>query len=321
MTIQLHRYSAYGLRLDSEIPLPFAPSAPPEASAPDATVRLGRTPSALTHPDTTRGRAWYAAPGALLVNIPKVGRYFATGGREITVQPDGGGARELGLGLVGSPIGALLQQRGLVTLHAASVATDHGAVLFAGRGGLGKSSLVGALVQRGYAMLSDGFTGVAWEAAGTTGGRRFMAVPGLPGLRLRPDALGELDCWPQVQGRVSADLEKYLVPVARFEAAPLAVRAIYTLTAHGRADTAIERLAAAPAFQALRRHTYRKRFLIGLGQQQAHFRAISAMAQQLPVQRVRRPERPFLLHALAARIDAELRQQTSPAIVPAAAGA
>lgn len=321
MTTQLRRYSAYGLHIDSEVPLPFAPSTPPEASAPDATVRLGPTPAALIHPDTTRGRAWYAAPGALLVSIPNVGRYLATGGGEIKVQPDGGSARELGLGLVGSPIGALLQQRGLVTLHAAAVATDSGAVLFAGRSGLGKSSLVGALVQRGYAMLSDGFTGIAWEAAGTSGRRQFMAVPGLPGLRLRPDALAELNCWPQVQGRVSADVEKYLLPVARFQAAPLAVRAVYTLTAHDRADTAIERLAGAHAFQALRRHTYRKRFLNGPGQQQAHFRAISAMAQQLPVWRVRRPERPFLLDALAARVDAELRQQTSPAIVPAAAGA
>lgn len=320
MTTQLRRYSAYGLRIDSEVPLPFAPSVPPEASAPDATVRLGRTPSALTYSDTTQGRAWYAAPGALLVSIPNVGRYLATGGREIVVQPDGGCARELGLGLVGSPIGALLQQRGLVTLHAAAVATDTGAVLFAGRGGVGKSSLVGTLVQRGYAMLSDGFTGIAWEAAGTPG-RRFMALPGLPGLRLRPDALAELNYWPQVQGRVSADVEKYLLPVARFQATPLAVRAIYILTAHDRADTAIEPLAASDAFQVLRRHTYRKRFLNGLRQQQAHFRAISAMAQQLPVHRLRRPERPFLLHTLAARIDAELRDQTSPAIVPAAAGA
>lgn len=322
MSSQLRRYLAYGLRIDSEVPLPFAPAAMPDADAPEVTVRIGRTPAALTGPDAANGRAWHAKPGALLVSLGNRGRYLAIGGREIRVQPGTGSRRELGQYLVGAPMGALLQQRGIVTLHAAAVATDAGAVLFAGRAGLGKSSLAGALVQRGYAMLSDGFAGVAWQpATASAGGREFMALPGLPGLRLRPDVVAELNCWPQVQGRVYADADKYLLPTARFQSTPVGVRAVYVLTAHDQAETAIERLAAGDGFRALCRHTYRRRFLNPLGQRLAYFRAISAMAGKVPVHRLRRPARPFRLHALAARIDDELRQPASLPVVAAAAGA
>ena len=308
------RYMAFGLRIDSEVPLPFAPSVAPDASEPDVTVRIGTTPTALTHPNVARGRVWYAEPGTFLVNLANVGRYLAIGGREIRVQPSGGSRRELGRHLVGSPLGAVLQQRGLVTLHAAAVATDTGAVLFAGRGGMGKSSLVGALVQRGYAMLSDGFTAVARGAGDpASADQLFTALPGLPGLRLRPDALAELNCRPQAHSRVRAGIEKYLLPVANFQATPLSLRAVYVLTAHDQAETAIERLSTGSAFCALRSHTYRKRVLAALGQQLPLFRAISAMARQLPVHRVKRPDRPFLLHGLAARIDEDLRKAASSA--------
>ena len=321
MSTQLRRYMAYGLRIDSEVPLPFAPSAAPDDSQPDVRVRIGATPSALQGPNAAKGRSWYAMPGAFLVTIAGAGRYLALGGREIRVQPGDGSRRELGHYLVGSPMGALLQQRGLVTLHAAAVATDAGAVLFAGRGGVGKSSLVGALVQRGYAMLSDGFTAVAQAPDETASGQPFTALPGLPGLRLRADALAELNRWPQVQGRVGARADKYLLPMARFQSTPIGVRAIYLLTAQDQDETAIEQLSAAAAFAKLRNQTYRKRVLDGSGRRLAHFRAISAMARSLPVHRVRRPLRPFLLHALAARLDEDLQRRASPPNVPAAAGA
>lgn len=322
MTRPLRRYAAYGLRIDSEVPLPFAPSAAPDASEPHATVRIGPTPQALVHPNAARGRAWHAKPGAYLVTIADVGCYLAVGGREITVQPAGGSQRELGRTLVGSPLGALLQQRGMVTLHAAAVATDAGAVLFAGRAGRGKSSLVAALVRRGYAMLSDGFTAVVWNTDETASGdQQFTAFPGLPGLRLRPDVLTELNCWPQVQGRVGTKKKKYLLPVASFHATPLGVRAVYVLTAHNQPEMAIERLTAGRAFAVLRDQTYRKRVLDGLGQRLAYFRAISAMARELPVHRLQRPEGPFLLHELAARVDEDLAQSALRPVVPAAAGA
>ena len=61
---------------------------------------------------------------------------------------------------------ALLQQRGVMTLHASAIETQAGAVLFAGPSGIGKSSLAAALVERGNTMLADDVTGVVLDAAG-----------------------------------------------------------------------------------------------------------------------------------------------------------
>ena len=43
-----------------------------------------------------------------------------------------------------------------------------------------------------------------------------------------------------------------------------------------------------------------------MGQRDAHFRAVTAMARQVPVAWVTRPRRPFLLDALADRVAAHL---------------
>ena len=71
---------------------------------------------------------------------------------------------------------ALLQQRGVVTPHAGAIGAGAGAVLFADRSGSGKSSLIAALVKRGYAMLADNVTGVVLDGGGRPV-ERFHAAP------------------------------------------------------------------------------------------------------------------------------------------------
>ena len=309
----LRRYLAYGLQINSQIALPFAAPAEPPAGAPDVTVRVGVAPAALANPTASGRNIWQVQPGAFLLSIDGVGRFLVVDGREILVEPQGGSDWELGLFLAGSTFAALLQQRTVVTLHAGAVATEAGAVLFAGRAGIGKSSLLAALVGRGYAMLSDGFTGVV------PGDGQFRALSGFPTLRLWADALDELGWRPQAQAKVREGLEKYLLPAARFRAEPLAIRAVYLLTEHNDSTFAIDPLPCGAAFRWLYKYTYRSRFLRGNGQGPAHFHAVTAMARHLPVLRVRRPSHPFLLDALADRVEEDLRKPaTSPRATAAA---
>lgn len=313
MNRPLRRYLAYGLQVNSQIALPFAAPAEPPAGEPDVTIRVGAAPAALANPTASRGNIWQARPGAFLLNIDGVGRFLVADGREILVEPRGGSDWQLGHFLAGSTFAALLQQRAVVTLHAGAVETAAGAVLFAGRAGIGKSSLLAALVERGYAMLSDGFTGVVPGGDG-----RFRALSGFPTLRLWADALDELGWRSQAQTRVREGLEKYLLPAARFRVEPLAIRAVYLLTEHSNSTVAIDPLPCAAAFWWLSKYTYRKHFLKGTGQGLAHFHAVAAMAQHLPVLQVRRPTHPFLLNALADRVEEDLRE---PATLPLAKAA
>ena len=77
--------------------------------------------------------------------------------------------------LAGTVWAALLLQRGIVPFHASAVEFEAGAVLFLGRSGAGKSSLLGALLKRGRAMLADDVAGVVLDAGG-----RPVALPAYP---------------------------------------------------------------------------------------------------------------------------------------------
>ena len=222
------------------------------------------------------------------------------------VEPLGGSEREMGAFLIGPPFAALLQQRGLTTLQVGAVETEAGAALFAGLKGADKSILLGALAERGYALLSDGFTGVGANADG-----RFVALPASTCLRLTADSLEALGRRPQAFEKVHEDSDKYLMPAARSCAGPTAVRAVYLLEPHHRADVDVRPASWPRAYDALLRHTFRKRFLSGLGRVEAHFRAIREMAAQAPVFLVRCPASPFRLHALAERIAAHIESDAA----------
>ncbi len=309
-------YTAYGLRIRSALALPFrsAPSLDEGCSAPecggaekrtgaDVTVRIGATPARLLNP-IGKHRRWEAAPGAFLITVDEVARYLVTDGCDVLVEPLGGDEREMGAFLIGAPFVALLQQRGLTTLHASAVETEIGAVLFAGLRGAGKSSLASALVERGCTLLSDDLTGVEANADG-----RFLALPASTCIRLRADSLEALGRQPRTLGKVQGESEKRLLPAARLRTEPLAVRAVYVLEPHDRAGIEIQPASWAQTREALLLHTYRKRFLHHLGRQEEHFRTVDRMAAQVSVFHVRRPARSFELQALAERVAAHLRSE------------
>ena len=303
-------YTAYGLHVRSPIVLPFAPLPGRPGGAPDVVLRFGPTPATLPAPVLTRkkpGRQWEAAPGMFVMNVDGEARYLVTGGRDILVEPRGGSDSDFAASLTGSVFTALLQQRGVMTFHASAIETRAGAVLFAGPSGIGKSSLAAALVERGHTMLTDDVTGVVLDAAGHP-----VALPAFPVARLWADAVYALDWRGRTRGRVRESVEKYSVPVERFRAAPLAVRAVCILAFHDRDGIEVERLRVSGTFQHMSKNTYRRAFLNGLGQRPVHFRTLVAMAKRVPVLRMVRPAHPFRLDALADRIE-ELPAAAHPA--------
>ena len=324
MSRPLYEYTAYGLHVRSPFALPFTPlpggprgERGPQGvrgpqSGPDVKIRIGTTPAALPAPADRHG-LWESAPGAFLLDVPGVARYLATDGRDVLVEPHGG-HDDVGVFLIGPVFAAVLQQRGIMTFHAAALETGAGAVLFTGRSGDGKSSLLAALVKRGYAMLADNVAGVVLDADG-----RPVVLPAFPGLRLWADALDKL-AWPgRMPGRMRPALEKYLVPVDdRFRSAPLPVCAVCRLisnTGDGD-DVEVETVPAASAFRWLLRAIYRSMFLQGLGQHPACFRTVTALAKRVPTMCVAKHPWPLRPDALADRIEEYLRER-DPAASPA----
>ena len=306
----LQDYFAYGLRIRSALALPFqtasqhaalcaASSKTPASFTPtlklgaDVTIRIGPTPAGLRNP-IWKAPQYESKPGAFLATASNVARCLVTDGRDILVEPLGGSWPEITAIIADAPFGALLQQRGLTTLHASAVEAQGGAALFAGCSGAGKSSLAAALVRRGCALVSDDIAAVRADADG-----RFMAWPAGPAARMCGDVLQALG-WRLGGLRKAPDRTgKYLVRMAPFRTEPLAVRVIYTLDERRRAaGVEVERMPVKEAVHGLLLYSYLGNLPRGSGRQEEHFRNVQALAAQVPVFHVVWSARSFELPAL-----------------------
>jgi hypothetical protein len=135
--------------------------------------------------------------------------------------------------LLGPVLGILLRYRGIVCLHASSVAVDGRAVAFVGPPGAGKSTTAAALAKRGHPVLADDVTAIR-EVDG-----KFYAYPAYPGLWLWPDSVellyGAGDDRPKPiregdKARISANSG------LAFEVRPLPLARIYILDFRGCSD-------------------------------------------------------------------------------------
>src|SRR5687768_1987297 len=102
-------YSLFGLHIRSELPLPEL-LAVENSSPPHVTIQVGKVPQALE-----TGRRTQVTDGGLLLLIDGVGGYFVKDGSAIIVEPHPGVPdSNVRIFLLGSAMGALLHQRGLL---------------------------------------------------------------------------------------------------------------------------------------------------------------------------------------------------------------
>lgn len=289
-------YSVHGFTLASEIEfpelVPVSPSSP-------ADVRVALTEFAPHLPRIqAEGPLWMAADGQFQLEVARVARYRVSGGNEILVQPlPGADPGDVRLFLLGSALGALLHQRGLLALHAGAVEVHGRAVAFAGRSGAGKSTLVAHLRQRGYRMLGDDLLAVNVDAQGQP-----WAQPGFARVKLWADALQHLPHCPEGLARSNSRLDKYLLATQEdFRDRPLPLARLYILVENWAGDDIhLESVSGLEALRAIARETYKPRQLRAMGLEQRHFALCGRTAARIQVAVLRRPK---TLEGMATTLD------------------
>jgi hypothetical protein len=304
----MYFYQAYQLTIHADFPIPeFLLAAPPAGRAgsgapPDVIIRRGSVPASLEGA-TGKGVLYQATSNRFLLTMDEVARYLVQDGNEIIVEPAAGGLdSDVRVFLLGSCLGALLHQRGLLVLHAGAVHTDRGAVVFTGASGSGKSTLIGELLRRGHTMMVDDVCALALDPAGAP-----SVLPGYPRTRLWADAVEKLEHDITGMNRTRPALEKYERQVTeQYWGQPAPLHRIYLLTSGNPDRLALEPEPPIRTFQTMLHNTYRRRFLDGLQMRAAHFDLIAAVAKQTGVTRVVRPTQPFRLQELADLIEQDL---------------
>ncbi|AQA00235.1 hypothetical protein BWQ93_18560 [Sphingopyxis sp. QXT-31] len=302
-------YSHYGFNLRSDLALPHLlpgdPAAPVDAEIRLAPIAADRLDEALHF------RNWRAEPGEILFQAFGICRLLIAGGRSITVEREAGATDAALVSIIlGTGVSALLMQRGILPMHACSIASDTGAILVIGRSGAGKSTLLGGLMAAGCTMLADDVTGVVVGDAGAT------AIPAFPAMRLWTDSLSLLGKDADDKVQVREDIEKYYVGVDRFHGHPMPVRAVVLLQGHNGAAITSRPVAMANRVEALARYVHRKNFLRGLGLQRWGFDAVVRLAQSVDMVAIGRP----MLGATPASMAAAVMDHfgIDPALEPAA---
>ena len=295
------RYTAYGLDIDNDMSLgELLPEAlSPSSAPPDVQIRVAEVEEARSAGAAQVTPFVWARPGTVWVDVPGVGRYRVRDGHEILVQPDPAADLDsMQLFLLGSPLGALLFQRGYLVLHGNAIRVGDQCMVCIGPSGAGKSTLAAAFLRRGHAVLADDVVPV--DADG-------RALGGYPRIKLWQDAADRLEIATPALRPVRSGLQKFHVPVqAHLSGDALPVRWIYLLENHALPEIRVEPLAGLDRFEPLRQNTYRVNFLPGMGLAREHLLQCAALAGRVRLARVTRPRSGFALEELVDRLLADM---------------
>jgi hypothetical protein len=279
-------YSAYGLHVRTDVPLPGVPTFP--AAPPDLDIHLAADswPPDLAH-STSEG----AGRGAL--RVARTAQHVLlsyTGGAQFAVATDGRsvyGRFEPGLTLagattylLGSVMSFVLRLRAVVALHASAVLVDDGAVVVVGPSGAGKSTLTAALADAGHRILADDLVALRERIDG------FQAQPGFPQVRLWPHAVealrGASDALPQL----APPWEKCYLPLAADSFPDVAARITAVFVLGPRADEVdrprTETLRPSAGLMSLVANIRGAEFADG-GQRAHEFAVLGRLADAVPV--------------------------------------
>lgn len=261
-------YRAFGLLIDSELPLPELAEG---SGAADVTIRR----HAQAPPDERGDGAYWFAPE----EDPFV--YRVANGAQIDIWAPPDALREdISIWLLGTVMAALLHQRGRLTVHANCLETPQGvSVAFAGDSGAGKSSLAASAAASGWAVLGDDL--LALDADG-------KVHPGVLRLKLWRDDLTLLGLKPDSLRKVASDLDKFHVPLPPVQSGARTLSRLYVLE---RGALGFERLEGVAAANALLANLYR----FGVGQEvrgetSDQFTEALALAGKVEIWRFSRPD-------------------------------
>ncbi len=234
----MYTYIAYNLCIHSEFPLPELMA---NEGIPDVVIQRGMLDGIEKKLIAEQGNRVF---GKLL----GIATFLIEDGRYITVEPAGDDESVLSPSILGAAMSVILRQRGMLVLHASSVAIDGKAVAFMGGSGWGKSTLANTFHTKGYPVLTDDVLAIDTQTTSP------VVIPAFPQFKLCRDAAVALGHDPETLKPLFPNAPKLSYEFTQgFQQTPLPLHCIYVLDKGDR--HAITRLKPQDAFLELIRHT------------------------------------------------------------------
>lgn len=297
-------YSAYGLTFASALSLP---DMLPGEGRVDVRISIDRSVTPELREDSPI-RCVSVTPSRVRLAWGSVGDLVIEDGMRITLIPAPQVDEEsLRLFVLGAGLGVLLHQRGLLVLHASSVAIGGRALAFVGGKGWGKSTTASALNRLGHPLVTDELLVIGFDEIG-----RPMAMPGSSQLKLWADALVSVGGCPDFAEPVVPGANKYYVSASSSERRAVPISRLYVLDGGG--NLCLEPMSLSDAFFGIVPHVYVSRFGTPFmrSANAAHtFRQVNALVKVVSVARLLRRPDLTRLDDIARLVEADMLQKGS----------
>jgi hypothetical protein len=274
---------------------------PGNHALPDVIIRTGKIPKKLKNA-IVNGEYYQASPKQFLIDIENVAKYFISDGNKIVIDryPEGDDDSVI-VYLLGSAIGALLHQRGMLPLHGSAIEFNGKSIVFIGPSGIGKSTIAGTFHKHNYRILADDVCVITFNHKGTP-----IVLPGYPYLKLWSDSLQILGEDVSKLRKIHPEMDKHRLPLINsFCQTPVTLNRVYLLDASGNGQLSIETISGAAKLSVLLENTYRSNFLLGIGGLLPHFQQCAAVANKIIIKKVIRSEGDSLLDELVRRLESD----------------
>ncbi|WP_456277315.1 aldolase [Bacillus sp. AK128] len=286
-------YKAFGLIIDSEIPLPEVNNYQSGEYSPQVIIRVRELTEKwdrLGIKGNFKGRK-----NSVIFRVPNTAIFLIEEGERVIVSPIKGSDEEkIRLYILGTCMGVLLMQRGILPLHGSAISIMGKAYAIVGDSGAGKSTLASAFISRGNQLLSDDVIAVSLSQ------ERSIVYPSFPQQKLWEKSLNEFGMDKGKYRPLFERENKFAVPVDKnFYSEPLQLAGIFELNINNKNEICIREISKLEQLYRLYLHTYRQFLIKEQGLTDWHFNITSQLANKVDFYKIERPNERFTANELA----------------------
>ncbi|OXS59069.1 ABC transporter family protein [Bacillus sp. V-88] len=289
-TCEFTFYRAFGLNIQSEIPLPEVKRMKEILNHIDVNIGVGD----LREEWKEHGKEGKFAVinDTVMFHIKNTAIFSVVKGERVIVSPfENADENKIRLYLLGSCMGIILLQRKILPLHGSAVLIDGKVYAIIGHSGAGKSTLASTLMKTGYKLISDDVIAVSLSE-----NQEIIVHSSYPQQKLWEESLEKLDLPMNQYSRLFEREKKYAIPVGSYfhngERMPLA--GIFELEKSEQEQLTIEKVQKSiEKLPVLFHHTFRNSVLNRLGLLEWHFSSTASLADQVEMYKIKRPTSGF----------------------------